>query len=432
MSDTRAATGRPGAAASPDAGRDIATDRPLDVAEIQAQFPQLQRRVHGRRLTYLDNAATTLKPQLVIDRIARHYQDESANVHRGVHLLSEAATADFEHARGAIQRFIGAREPAEVVFTGGTTDSINLVAHSWGTDNLLPGDEILISYLEHHSNIVPWQLVAERTGAVLKVVPVDEDGALDWPAFQKLLGPRTRIVAMVHVSNSLGTITPVERIVAAAHAAGAVVLLDGAQAAAHVPVDVSQIGCDFYAFSGHKVHGPTGIGVLYGRREVLETLPPYRGGGEMIRSVSFERTIYNDLPARLEAGTPHIAGVVGLGVAVEWLASVGLDRIAAYERNLLHSAADALSQVPGVRIIGTAAEKSAIVSFVAGDIHAHDLGSIADRNGVALRTGHHCTQPLMERFGVPATARASFALYNDERDIEALVAAILEAKEILE
>ncbi len=406
--------------------------QPIDVAAIQAQFPQLQRRLHGQRLSYLDNAATTLKPQLVIDRVARHYRDETANVHRGVHLLSEAATADIEHARGAVQRFIGAREPAEVVFSGGTTDAINLVAHSWGMDNLLPGDEILISYLEHHSNIVPWQLVAERTGAVLKVVPVDDDGDLEWSAFERLLGSRTRIVAMVHVSNSLGTVTPVERIVAAAHAAGALVLIDGAQAVAHLPVDVAELGCDFYVFSGHKVHGPTGTGVLYGRREVLETLTPYRGGGEMIRSVTFERTIYNDLPARLEAGTPHIAGVIGLGAAVEWVASVGVRNIAAYERQLLAKAVAALADVPGVRIIGTAAEKSAIVSFLAGNIHAHDVGSIADRNGVALRTGHHCTQPLMERFGVPATARASFALYNDERDIDALVKAILEAKEILE
>ena len=289
-----------------------------------------------------------------------------------------------------------------------------------------------ISYLEHHSNIVPWQLVAERTGAVLKVVPVDDDGDLEWSAFERLLSSRTRIVAMVHVSNSLGTVTPVERIGAAAHAAGALVLIDGAQAVAHLPVDVAELGCDFYVFSGHKVHGPTGTGVLYGRREVLETLTPYRGGGEMIRSVTFERTIYNDLPARAEVGTPHIAGVIGLGAAVEWVASVGVRNIAAYERQLLAKAVAALADVPGVRIIGTAAEKSASVSFLAGNIHAHDVGSIADRNGVALRTGHHCTQPLMERFGVPATARASFALYNDERDIDALVKAILEAKEILE
>lgn len=405
---------------------------PLDVAAIQAQFPQLERRIHGRRLSYLDNAATTLKPQLVIDRIARHYRDESANVHRGVHLLSEAATADFEHARGAVQRFIGARESAEVVFTGGTTDSINLVAHSWGIDNLLPGDEILISYLEHHSNIVPWQMVAERTGAVLKVVPVDDDGALEWATFKQLLGARTRVVAMVHVSNSLGTVTPVERIVSAAHAVGALVIIDGAQAVAHLPVNVTELGCDFYVFSGHKVHGPTGSGVLYGRREVMETLTPYRGGGEMIRSVTFERTIYSDLPARLEAGTPHVAGVVGLGAAVEWVESVGVRSIAAYEGELLAKATTALLGVPGVRIIGTAADKSAIVSFLVGNIHAHDVGSIADRHGVALRTGHHCTQPLMERFAVPATARASFALYNDERDIDALVGAIQEAKEILE
>ena len=414
------------------ASHDPMAAEPLDVAAIQAQFPQLERRIHGRRLSYLDNAATTLKPQLVIDRIARHYRDESANVHRGVHLLSEAATADFEHARGVVQRFIGASESAEVVFTGGTTDSINLVAHSWGIDNLLPGDEILISYLEHHSNIVPWQMVAERTGAVLKVVPVDDDGALEWATFKQLLGARTRVVAMVHVSNSLGTVTPVERIVSAAHAVGALVIIDGAQAVAHLPVNVTELGCDFYVFSGHKVHGPTGSGVLYGRREVMETLTPYRGGGEMIRSVTFERTIYSDLPARLEAGTPHVAGVVGLGAAVEWVESVGVRSIAAYEGELLAKATAALRGVPGVRIIGTAADKSAIVSFLVGNIHAHDVGSIADRHGVALRTGHHCTQPLMERFAVPATARASFALYNDERDIDALVGAIQEAKEILE
>ena len=411
--------------------REATAVAPLDVAAVQAEFPQLERRIHGKRLAYLDNAATTLKPQLVIDRITRHYGEESANVHRGVHFLSEAATADYEQARANVQRFIGAAEPAEVIFTGGTTDSINLVASSWGNHNLHPGDEILISYLEHHSNIVPWQMVAERTGALLKVVPVDDQGTLDWTAFERLLSSRTRIVAIVHVSNSLGTINPVARIVEAAHDAGALVLLDGAQAVAHLPVDVAEFGCDFYAFSGHKLHGPTGIGVLYGRRELLETLPPYRGGGEMIRSVSFERTTYNDLPARLEAGTPHIAGVVGLGVAVQWLAAIGVERVAAYEQGLLSRANAALSEVPGVRLVGTAAEKSAILSFVAGDMHPHDIGTIADANGVALRTGHHCTQPLMERFGVAATARASFALYNDDRDIEALVAAVQEAKEIL-
>ena len=407
-----------------------ATVAALDVAAIRAQFPVLARQVHGHPLVYLDNAATTLKPQAVIDRLHQHYAAETANIHRGVHYLSEQATIAYEQVRERMQVFLGASQPEEIIFTSGTTDSINLVAQGWGGANLGPGDEVVITYMEHHSNIVPWQMLAERTGAVLRVVPISDRGELEWQVFLDLLGPRTKLVAAAHVSNSLGTINPAAEIVQAAHAVGARVLLDGAQAVAHLPVDVAALDVDFYCCSGHKLFGPTGTGVLYGKRDLLEKMPPVRGGGEMIKSVTFAKTTYNDLPNRLEAGTPHIAGVIGLGAALEWISRVGLEEIRHHEERLLAKATAALEAIDGVRLIGTAAHKSAILSFTVGEVHAHDVGTIADQEGVALRTGHHCTQPVMERFGVPATARASFSVYNDSSDVQALARAIGKVREV--
>ena len=402
----------------------------LDVAAIRAQFPVLAREVHGKPLVYLDNAATTLKPRAVIERLHRHYAAETANIHRGVHYLSEQATAAYERVREQAQAFLGAAEPEEIIFTSGTTDAINLVALGWGGANLGPGDEMVITHMEHHSNIVPWQMLAERTGAVLRVAPISDRGELEWEALLELLGPRTRLVAAAHVSNSLGTINPVAELVRAAHSVGARVLLDGAQAAAHLPLDMAALDVDFYCCSGHKLFGPTGTGVLYGKRELLEAMPPVRGGGDMIESVTFAKTSYAGLPARLEAGTPHIAGVIGLGAALEWIEGVGLEAIGRHEERLLAEATAALGAIDGVRIIGTAAHKSAIISFIVGDVHAHDVGTIADQEGVALRTGHHCTQPVMERFGVPATARAAFSVYNDSSDVAALSRAIAKVSEV--
>ncbi len=401
-----------------------------DVAAIRDQFPVLARQVHGKPLVYLDNAATTLKPQAVIERLHRHYAAETANIHRGIHYLSEQATVAYEETRERVRAFLGAREPEEIIFTSGTTDSINQVALAWGGANLGPGDEVVITWMEHHSNIVPWQMLAERTGAVLRVAPISDRGELEWEALLKLLGPRTKLLAAVHVSNSLGTINPAPELVRAGHAVGARVLLDGAQAAAHLPVDVTALDVDFYCCSGHKLFGPTGTGVLYGKRELLEAMPPVRGGGEMIKSVTFAKTTYNDLPNRLEPGTPHIAGVIGLGAALEWISNVGLERIRAHEERLLAEATAALGAIEGVRIIGNAARKSAILSFLVCDVHAHDVGTIADREGVALRTGHHCTQPVMERFGVPATARAAFSVYNDSSDVAALARAVGKVREV--
>ena len=407
-----------------------ATAAALDVAAIRAQFPVLARQVHGHPLVYLDNAATTLKPQAVIDRLHQHYAAETANIHRGVHYLSEQATIAYEQVRERMRVFLGASQPEEIIFTSGTTDSINLVAQGWGGANLGPGDEVVITYLEHHSNIVPWQMLAERTGAVLRVVPISDRGELEWQVFLDMLGARTKLVAAAHVSNSLGTINPAAEIVRAAHAVGARVLLDGAQAVAHLPLDVAALDVDFYCCSGHKLFGPTGTGVLYGKRDLLEKMPPVRGGGEMIKSVTFAKTTYNDLPNRLEAGTPHIAGVIGLGAALEWISRVGLEKIRHHEERLLAKATAALEAIDGVRLIGTAAHKSAILSFTVGEVHAHDVGTIADQEGVALRTGHHCTQPVMERFGVPATARASFSVYNDSSDVQALAHAIGKVREV--
>lgn len=398
---------------------------------LVADFPILSRTTGGgRRLVYLDNAATTQKPEAVIAAEADFYRRANANIHRGVHWLSQHATDLHEAARRKVAAFINAEQDSEIVFTSGTTGSINLVAQSWGRANLKPGDEILLTGLEHHSNIVPWQLACQQTGAVLKVVPVTDRGELDLDAFGRLLGPRTRLLAIAHVSNALGTVNPIEPMIRQAHAAGALVLVDGAQAVAHQPVDVRRLGSDFYAFSGHKLYGPTGIGVLHARAELLAAMPPWQGGGDMIRTVSFEGSTWAEPPQRFEAGTPNIAGAVGLAAAIDYVQGVGLERIAAHEHRLLQSATAAVAGLAGIRLIGTAAQRAGILSFVVDGIHPHDLGTILDSEGVAIRAGHHCAMPLMTRFGVPGTARASFALYNGEDDVAALVAAIAKAQEL--
>jgi len=402
----------------------------LDVARVRADFPALHQQVNGRPLVYLDNAATTQKPQAVLDALLGFYSRDCANVHRGVHALSQRATDAYEGARETVARFLNAR-PREIVFTRGTTEAINLVAYSYGS-RLSPGDEILITELEHHSNIVPWQMLAERTGARLRVAPIDDRGEIILEEFQHLLGPRTRIVAVAHVSNALGTVNPVEEICRLAHTYGARVLVDGAQAVPHLAVDVRALDCDFYAFSGHKIYGPTGIGVLFGRWELLEAMPPYQGGGDMIRSVTFEKTLYNDPPYRFEAGTPHIAGAIGLAAAIEYVTRLGLEEIRRHEQQLLEAATRALEEIPGVRIVGTAAHKAAVVSFVLDGVHPHDVATVLDHEGVAVRAGHHCAQPLMERFGLPATTRASFALYNTLEEVDALARAVRRARELFD
>jgi cysteine desulfurase / selenocysteine lyase len=402
----------------------------LEVTRLRRDFPILQRRVHGKPLVYLDNAATTQKPQPVIDRLVRYYSEENANIHRGVHLLSVEATDAYDAARESVRRFINAADAREVVFVRGATEGINLVAATYGRTHVGEGDEVLITEMEHHSNIVPWQMLCEEKGAHLRVVPITDSGELRLDEYERLLTPRTRIVAVTHVSNALGTINPITELIRLAHGRGIPVLLDGAQAVAHMPVDMQAIGCDFYVFSGHKVFGPTGVGVLYGRGELLEAMPPYQGGGDMIRSVTFERTLYNDLPYKFEAGTPNIAGVVGLGAAIDYLAAVGIDRVAAYEHQLLKYGTEALSDVIGLRLTGTAAHKAGILAFVLGDVHPHDLGTILDRDGVAVRAGHHCCQPLMARLGVAATVRASLAFYNTHEEIDAFVASLRAAKAV--
>jgi len=393
-------------------------------------FPILARPVHGRRLVYLDNGATTQKPEAVIEAERRFYRESNANIHRGVHWLSQHATDLYEAARRTVQHFINAAHAEEVVFTRGTTEAINLVAHSWGRSALRAGDEILLTTLEHHSNIVPWQLLCEQTGALIKVVPVSDTGELDLDAFDTLLNERTRLLAITHVSNALGTINPVAMLAAKAHAVGATVLVDGAQAVAHHKVDVQALGCDFYAFSGHKLYGPTGIGALWGRAELLAAMPPWQGGGDMIRTVSFARSTYADAPQRFEAGTPNIAGSVALAAAIDYVSAIGIERIAAHEHALLAHASAALAAIPGVRLIGTAADKAGILSFMVEHIHPHDLGTILDSEGVAIRAGHHCAMPLMTRFGIPGTARASLGVYNDAADIAALVNAIHKAQDL--
>jgi len=407
-----------------------AVDAPFDVDRIRKDFPILHQEMHGKPLVYLDNAATTQKPQAVLDALIAYYTADNANVHRGVHQLSERATEAYEGARGRIQRFLNAAEAREIVFVRGTTEAINLVAQSYGRQSTGSGDEIVITALEHHSNIVPWQFLRETNGAVLRVVPMDDAGEIDLGAYEAMLGPRTKIVAIAHVSNALGTIVPVEEMIASAHRRGIPVLIDGAQAVAHMPVDVRRLDCDFYALSGHKVFGPTGIGALYGRAEWLERMPPVQGGGDMIKSVSFEKTTYNDLPYKFEAGTPDIAGAIGLGAALDYLSGVGLDRVQTYEHGLLEYGTEALSRVAGVRLVGTARRKASVLSFLVDGVHAHDVGTILDREGIAVRTGHHCAMPVMTRFGIAATTRASLALYNTRGELDALVEALGRVKEI--
>jgi cysteine desulfurase/selenocysteine lyase len=400
------------------------------VERIRADFPILSRSVRGRPLVYLDNAATTQKPRQVIDRLVRYYTEENSNVHRGVHFLSEVATLAYENARGTVQRFLNARSEKEIVFTRGTTESINLVAQSWGRANVREGDEIVISAIEHHSNIVPWQLLAEEKRAVVRVIPVNDAGELDVEAYERMLNPRVKLVAVGHASNALGTINPIRRMAAAAHANGSLILVDGAQGVPHLPVDVEDLGVDFYAFSGHKVYAPTGIGVLWGRESLLDAMPPWQGGGDMILSVSFEKTTYNALPYKFEAGTPNIAGVVGLAAALDYVAGIGLDAIGAYERDLHDYASRRLLEIEGLRLIGTAREKASVISFVLEGVHPHDIGTILDGEGIAVRTGHHCAQPLMLRFNVPATGRASFGLYNTREEADALVAGLHKVIEV--
>jgi cysteine desulfurase/selenocysteine lyase len=402
----------------------------FDVGRIRADFPLLRQQVHGQPLVYLDNAATSQKPQVVIDTLTRYYAEENSNVHRGVHVLSERATEAYEAARANVRRFLNAADTREVIFVRGATEGINLVAQSYGRASIKPGDEIIISWMEHHSNIVPWQMLCEEKGVVLRVVPINEDGEVLLDEYERLLNPRTKFVALVHVSNALGTINPVKRMIEMAHRQRVPVLLDGAQAVAHLPVDVQELDCDFYVFSGHKVLGPTGIGILYGKADFLEDMPPYQGGGDMILSVTFEKTRYNTLPYKFEAGTPHIAGVVGLGAALDYLRGIGLDRIAAYEQALLAYGTDVLLAIPGLRLIGTAKEKAGVLSFVLEGIHAHDIGTILDQEGIAIRAGHHCAMPVMQRFGVPATARASLAFYNTRGELDALGRAIRKAIEL--
>ncbi len=401
----------------------------FDVAEVRRDFPVLARTVRGRPLVYLDNAATSQKPQAVIDCESRYYAEYNANIHRGIHQLSQEATDAFEAARTRVQQFLNAAQREEIVFVRGATEAINLVASSYGR-GLSAGDEILITEMEHHSNIVPWQLLCEHSGAVLRVAPIDDRGALIPEEFGRLLGPRTKIVALAQVSNALGTINPVRELIELAHAHGAVVLVDGAQAVPHLAVDVRSLDCDFYAFSGHKVYGPTGIGVLYGRRALLEAMPPYQGGGDMIRSVSFARSTWNDLPYKFEAGTPNIAGAIALAQAIDYVAARGLDEIAAHEQGLLEYATQRASEMPGLRLIGTAPRKAGVLSFVLDGVHAHDVGTILDGEGVAVRTGHHCAMPVMDRFGVPATVRASFAMYNTRDEIDALFTALVKVRGI--
>ena len=402
-----------------------------DIARLRADFPALHQLVHGKPLAYLDNAASSQQPSFALDAAATQQRLNHSNVHRGVHELSERSTAAFEGARDKVRGFINAAAREEIVFTRGTTEGINLVAATLGRLQLRPGDEVLTTRLEHHSNIVPWQMICGETGAKLVAAPITDSGELDRDAFRRLLSPRTKIVALTYVSNALGTVNPVAELVAEAHEVGALVLVDAAQAVPHMRVDVRAIDCDFLAFSGHKMFGPTGIGALYGKRKLLETLPPYQGGGDMILTVSFDRTTYNALPYKFEAGTPNITGAVGLGAAIDYLERIDFGALAAHEHALLeHATERLLAEIPGARLIGTARDKASVLSFVVDGIHAHDLGTIVDREGVAIRTGHHCAMPVMERFGVAATARASFALYNDRSDVDRLMAGLKRAVEL--
>ncbi len=402
----------------------------FDVEAARRDFPILQKQVYGHPLVYLDNAATSQKPRLVIDSISRYYESGNANIHRGVHFLSEHATEEHEAARRTVQGFLNAADKREIIFVRSATEAVNLVAQSYGRRHVGAGDEVLITAMEHHSNIVPWQMLCEEKDATLRVLPINERGELRMDELPKLLTPKTKLVAVTHVSNALGSINPIKKIVEMAHSLNIPVLVDGAQAVPHLKVDVQDLDVDFYVFSGHKVYGPTGIGVLYGKRALLEAMPPYQGGGDMIRSVTFEKTVYNDLPYKFEAGTPNIGGAIGLGKAIEYITRLGLDHIAAHEHDLLIYGTEALTAIPGIRLIGTAAEKAAVISFVMEGIHPHDIGTILDREGIAIRTGHHCAQPVMQCFKIPATARASFALYNTREEIDVLVKGIQKVKEV--
>jgi cysteine desulfurase/selenocysteine lyase len=395
--------------------------RSLDLAALRDDFPILRQKIHGRPLVYLDNAASTQKPQCVIDSERRVYEEYYSNIHRGVHDLSQRATDAYEAARDKVQRFLNAGRREEVIFLRGATEGINLVAATYGRTHVGAGDEVLISGLEHHSNIVPWQMLCEEKRAHLRVVPINDAGEIVVEELERLIGPRTKIVAVSHVSNALGTVNPIGRIVAYSHERGVPVLIDGAQAAPHLRIDVQALDCDFYAFSGHKVYGPSGIGALYGRRTLLEEMPPFQGGGDMILNVTFAKTTYNELPYKFEAGTPNIAGTIALGAAIDYVTAVGLDRIAAHERDLLVYATESVAQIADLRVVGTAREKAGVLSFVVEGIHPHDIGTVLDREGIAIRTGHHCAQPVMDRFGLPATARASFALYNTRDEVDALI-----------
>jgi cysteine desulfurase/selenocysteine lyase len=403
----------------------------LDVEKVRADFPILHQHIHdGQPLIYLDNAATSQKPVQVIETLDKYYREYNSNIHRGVHALSEKATAAFEQARDKTRSFINAASNKEIIFVRGATEGINLVAQSYGRSTLVEGDEIIISEMEHHSNIVPWQLLCEQTGAVLRIIPINDDGELIMDTYEKLLGTKTKIVAVGHISNALGTVNPIKQIIESAHVHNAIVLIDGAQAAPHTTIDVQALDCDFYVFSGHKLFAPTGVGVLYGKQHLLESMPPYQGGGDMIKMVSFEKTLYSDLPCKFEAGTPNIAGVIGLGAAIDYLHTIGFDTIEQYEHSLLDYATTAARSVTGLRLIGTAKEKTSILSFIMEGIHPHDLGTILDYDGIAIRSGHHCAMPVMEHFKVPATARASFAFYNTFGEIDHLVQSLQKAKEI--
>jgi cysteine desulfurase / selenocysteine lyase len=403
----------------------------LDIQKIRADFPILSQKVRGKQLVYLDNAATTQKPQVVIDTINKYYSEQNSNIHRGVHFLSQQATTAYEDARKNIQQFINAPKAEQIIFTKGTTDGINLVAHSFGKAFVKQGDEILISALEHHSNIVPWQMLCEDRGATLKVIPINQKGELLLDEFKKLLSPKTKLVAVNHISNTLGTINPIEEIISLSHSVGAKVLIDGAQAVAHTKVDVQQLDCDFYVFSGHKLFGPTGIGVLYGKEELLNTMLPYQGGGDMIKTVTFEKTEYNDLPHKFEAGTPNIVGGIGLGVAIDYVNSIGLENIAQQENALLHYATEQLKLIDGIRFIGEANKKTSVISFLVDGAHPFDVGTILDQLGIAVRTGHHCTQPLMDFYQIPGTVRASFSFYNTKEEVDMLVDGLKKAKQML-
>jgi len=406
------------------------TTQGYDVEAVRRDFPILLQQVYGHPLVYLDNAATSQKPRAVIDAISHYYESGNANIHRGVHYLSEHATEEHEAARRTVQAFLNAADKREIIFVRSATEGINLVAQSYGRKHVGAGDEVLITAMEHHSNIVPWQILCEEKGARLRVVPINDRGELEMDELPKLLTPQTKLVAVTHVSNALGTINPIRRIIELAHSVNIPVIVDGAQAVPHTKVDVQELDADFYVFSGHKVYGPTGIGVLYGKQALLEAMPPYQGGGDMIRSVTFEKTLYNDLPYKFEAGTPNIGGAIGLGVAIDYVTQLGIDNIAAHEHDLLLYATEALSAIPEIRLIGTAAQKAAVISFLIEGIHPHDIGTILDREGIAIRTGHHCAQPVMQCFKIPATARASFALYNTKPEVDALVKGIQRVKEV--